>query len=85
MELIEAMTETIKQDHSDKTPIAYTPCIGTWFKRVWFEVPNNQASIEEFYTLCKQLDDIIDLHKREPFLKLMKEKFESRGFFRIAI
>lgn len=54
-----------------------------WIKRLWFEVPEDEAAMRLFDQTCDQIDSIKAREWRE-FLMCVERLFTSNGFFRIA-
>jgi len=66
--------------------IAYgvTVRLGNQFKRLWFEIPDNENAKERFDILCREINGMDSSTEWKSFLKCIEAKFDLNGFFRIA-
>ncbi|MFN3299836.1 MAG: hypothetical protein ACK41Z_06550 [Sediminibacterium sp.] len=68
----------------EKIAIGLNLRLGTWVKRMWFELQNDADSKARFDSLCVNINRIDSSLEWKEFLQTVEKMFAANGFYRIA-
>lgn len=68
----------------EKIAIGLNLRLGTWVKRMWFEVQNDTDSKTQFNSLCANINGMNSNLEWKEFLQSVEKMFAANGFYRIA-